>query len=724
MRKVSAGDPLTIRAADWNQLVDIAATHRFNSPTSALSQSAAAGPDPGDKHNRIRLRNLTGEYRRRGEILQIDQPITTLLDPAYIGLDGVTPTAGYHCYGVLQQDVGNPAIDEKPIAVAAVSGATLALVCVHDTSHQYADVYPGDCLLHSSESGPFPILSPITGACEQELLILLPTACVDAQTTTTTRETLYTPECSGRCKWTANASLQWELTESTCTDPTTTTGPETTTTGCCRKPGTTAEPTTAAPPTTTTAAPTTTTTVAAATTTTTCECLAYDCEYECLGGLWWRTGLPCGWLNDCVQCQCDADLTLPCVEEATSSGHCRYVSQTTAPPATTAAPTTTTAAPTTTTTAGPTTTTTPGPTTTTTPECDCLPPTFCPTAEGECTYTDCSREQPDPKTCPSTSTAPPTTTTCDCGAEDCTPCQNGCDWVGVPTQAGNWMWLLSNYGCADSCPCARPTSDPTCATVHTDCVIPPPTTPPPEPPCHGMCKWTWVATLGQYYSWPWGCSGGNRCECQPPTEPGLCTTPECCDVYTPCVELAAATTGDPTSTTGDPTSPSHCWYVCCGTTTTAHSTTTTPGSCAEGGCKWKSDVTGLLWEGPSDDTCPTQCPCVEPSEPPRDTCETRLSACDTTQPPTTTTAPPTTTTAAPTTTTTGHCDAGHCLYSCVDASWVLAGQTCWQYGCVCGPPPEGSCEPAQEYNAGCVHTSTTTAAPTSTSLDPGTTSPP
>lgn len=606
-------------------MVDLTAVAAANSPGGLFSSRTGAGTDPGDKHNRVRVRNVSGQARRRGEVLQIEDHVTAVLDPAYVGLDGETPQDGFHCFAILQQDVPS-----NEIAPAAVSGATLAQVCFYDLSHRFAAVDPGKCVLRSVATGPIPIISPPPASlCKHEVLVLLPTICFEPPTTTTAApEPLAEPICSGKCKWVASAGLVWvKDPSSSCAAPTTTTtAGETTTTA--------ATPTTG-PGTSTTAEPTTTTTV----------------------------------------CCCDV------------------------------------AAPTTTTTAEP---------------CDCLYPTLCPSEAGECTYTQCtSGATNQPPNCnPTTTTAEPiTTTTCDCETvEPPSPCSAGCDWVGVPSGSGGaWAWHRTSNGCAANCPCPSPTSDPYCATAHTDCVLqPPPPPPPPTPGCSGSCSYVWVAALGVYYRTYSGCATVPGCACQPPSDPSPCAALGCCPVDTPCVAPPA------TTTTGEALPYTGCQYTCLGTaptTTTAGPTTTTTVGCDTGGCRWASNETATAWVGPSNDTCPDGCPCIAPSRLPYDACEVIAVGCHG-DPPTTTTAPPTTTTPEPA------CD-GLSLWYCDGTSWEIISHSC-AGSCIgvsgpCSPASPGG--PCNSENVGlgvgdcyCEDVDpTTTAAPTTTTAAPTTT---
>jgi hypothetical protein len=144
--------------------------------------------------------------------------------------------------------------------------------------------------------------------------------------------------------------------------------------------------------------------------------------------------------------------------------------------------------------------------TTEAPQCECAEPTFCGTADGDCTYTYCvdtNYQQPEPPECITTSTTttttsePTTTTTCDCNTTTTTTqeptdgCIEGCDWLSVPIRG----WVLYYNGCNSLCSCLPPEDAPDiCTTAHTDCVIPPPGTSTTQPPCTGNCIW-WYNTV-------------------------------------------------------------------------------------------------------------------------------------------------------------------------------------------------------------------------------------
>lgn len=656
MKKVSAGDPLAIRAADWNRLSDIAGTYPQNPAQGAMSRRAGGREPPGDKHNRIRLRNRSKGTRRRGEILQIDAQLTDVLDPAYVGLDGITPTAGEHCWAVLQEDLPNPA-GEKPIGQAAISGATIALVCIRDVAHRYCVVEPGNCLLQSADAGPFPILSPPpAAACEQEALILLPTSCGEATSTTTTAEDLpaVTPTCAGQCKWVASATLTWTLVVDGCTPATTTSttaAPSTTTTAyCCRQAGTSAEPTTSTTsdpsttldPTSTTAAPTTTTTpdpcecvqpafcpsvagqctytscappgtsspVSCPTTTTTCECVPIadctdGCDWIAVGSSWKRiadhcTG-PCRCFppNGSPSNLCETANT-PCVilpaPNAPCQGLCYWLW---AAPlgAWIAAPDMTSGC------------------NTTYRGCHCPTPTVadpCGPDPDECCYeiTACVWNGP-PGTTTTGAVSPcdyycwgSTTTTT---PETCLTAE--CTLTAYESSPGVYAWLVAASSCPPSCPCGIPALPPTeaCALIKSACVgtstTPDPTSTTAAPTTSTTCGCDRCDPFvpPTYDNSVWLCADGVWVACAqncPEGEAGSppamnCVPGDCACGTGTCQPVPTTTTPPPTSTTPPPTS------------TTPSGSTPPPTTTTGGGGCWITSATLAARGLP--DTCQELC---------------------------------------------------------------------------------------------------------------------
>lgn len=358
-------------------------------------------------------------------------------------------------------------------------------------------------------------------------------------------------------------------------------------------------------------------------------------------------------------------------------------------------------------------------TTTTTPGCDCLYPTFCGTADEQCTYTQCAPYVNQPPVCAST-----TTTTCDCDTSTTTTtglpegCDGSCYWVGVPgfilpgqgggggvVGTGAWVWRLMGGGCPGSCPCPQPTSDPYCNTDTTYCVYTP--TPPvtPEPwSCEGTCIWWWVPALSAWVLETDGCSNSVNCDCQPPSQPGT----SCSPIGTPCVPTVATTT-----TTEGPCA--HCY---------TSSTTTTTGVC-DGYCLWQWDTDA--WELLVDE-CPSACPCLEPPFGGQDDCDVEETPCagsttTTTTTSTTTTTTTTTTTSTTTTTPNSVCccpDAydgvGYCTEGIFDAERCEETCTILGSGVYYFTAQGGSCVEVYGCSAGlvCCGPTTTTGSSTST----------
>lgn len=354
-------------------------------------------------------------------------------------------------------------------------------------------------------------------------------------------------------------------------------------------------------------------------------------------------------------------------------------------------------------------------TTTTDNPCDCMLPDFCPTEEGQCTYTRCARgsiEYPDElidchtTTTTSTTEEPlggccdytdpenpecyfgftsqedcdsehegsqfeegvdcgeincsvpqPTTTTenpCDCNTTttEC-PCDLGCDWIYVPIQG----WNKIRDDCGSCCSCGPPDGDfDECVVYTTPCLIPPEPPPPPKY-CRGGCVYYYFGPMDRLIFISSDCdgSGVTSCTCVQPETPGDPTF--CGYVTSPCQTPATTTTEEPlcancyTTTTGEPTT----------TTTTTTTTTECPGDCFFE-CNEED-----AWVFVSS-TCESEgCSCYQPLYPCEEDCEVYRTGCYVG---TTTTGEPTTTT---TTTEEPLCEncpdiiSAECTEDCLDA---------------------------------------------------------
>jgi hypothetical protein len=278
----------------------------------------------------------------------------------------------------------------------------------------------------------------------------------------------------------------------------------------------------------------------------------------------------------------------------------------------------------------------------------------------------------------------------------------------------SWVQLVN--GCGPTCPCPTPTyGGSACAGVHTSCIQTTTTSTIPAT-CEGTCCWWWHTTLGWIYGGgsvadPAACHGcywsdgsiavgvsSTACKCPKPThEGGYCGAV----AQTFCGIDSAQTSSTTTSTT----TTVYGWQ--CYTSSTSTSTTTT-NLCTQGKCTWiESEGSWVL----SANTCPSECPCIEPCCGAVEPCAITWTYC--VGVPSTTTS--TTTTSSTTTSTTTTCPASGCMYACSEAGW--------QAVCDC-PDPEicSPCftEPCMEslYGSivvcGCQTTTTTTSTTTTT----------
>lgn len=307
------------------------------------------------------------------------------------------------------------------------------------------------------------------------------------------------------------------------------------------------------------------------------------------------------------------------------------------------ATTTSTSTTTSTTSAGTTTTPSPCATTTTTSTtttssgtCQCVPPTFCPIAVGDCATTYCDKNFSSSVQCNTTTSTTTTSSGCDCATTTTTTaspdCSLGCEWCLLPDGS-----ITLENRCAPGCPCGPYPGglSSVCTCVTSPCV---PTTIPPDDPilCQGTCKWV---CLGDGRGW-WldafnsDCGIYGICRCSYPTDSGTCTCNS--TAITPCGTPTTTTSaGTTTTTTADP-------CAACYTTTTT-STTTTADPCP-GPCRYRWNSSAGMWVLVLSQ-CGT-CGCSSaPSSPGTDDCEVVAVPCNLYTTTTSTTGTPTTTTA-------------------------------------------------------------------------------
>jgi hypothetical protein len=142
----------------WNGMVG--AGQQYN-----LQQLGQAGQPQQNvrRSDVVKIKNKTGEQRRKGEIVTLGNLVTTELSADHFWLEGNTTVRG-HRFVILRYHVANDQIIE-----AQITGLTTALIYVNDTSHRFARVPDdGTFVLQSSPSGPVEILYLPTDAQEED----------------------------------------------------------------------------------------------------------------------------------------------------------------------------------------------------------------------------------------------------------------------------------------------------------------------------------------------------------------------------------------------------------------------------------------------------------------------------------------------------------------------------------------------------------------------------
>jgi hypothetical protein len=153
LEKVQSGQPLVIRASDYNAMIEAARDFRRRQQ----SQSWMPSP-PGERV--VRIKNNTGANRGRFEVVGLGDPI---FDPAVaeeafkdqLAFMGQTPTIDHE---------GKFALLLEPIPAGKLGRACLFGVCptqviITDEAHAFADIYPGlTAALYGAESGAAQIL--------------------------------------------------------------------------------------------------------------------------------------------------------------------------------------------------------------------------------------------------------------------------------------------------------------------------------------------------------------------------------------------------------------------------------------------------------------------------------------------------------------------------------------------------------------------------------------
>lgn len=153
LEKVQSGQPLVIRAGDYNAMIEAARDFRRRQQSQSWWPSL-----PGETF--VRIKNNTGANRGRFEVVGLGDP---LFDPAtaedafkdQLAFIGQMPTIDHE---------GKFAILLEPVPAGKLGRACLFGVCptqiiITDEAHAFADIYPSvTATLYGAESGAAQIL--------------------------------------------------------------------------------------------------------------------------------------------------------------------------------------------------------------------------------------------------------------------------------------------------------------------------------------------------------------------------------------------------------------------------------------------------------------------------------------------------------------------------------------------------------------------------------------
>lgn len=136
---VSPGDKLTIRAADWNGMLDVLRWFKKTGGGSALTDLAAQF-----QPSIVQVKNTTSSNVSAFGVLAIDQPIIDLSSATHerfngIRFDGIAPSTSTPHYGkfaVLQE----PATANGGFARAVIAGQTLVKLNIQDADDVACDI--------------------------------------------------------------------------------------------------------------------------------------------------------------------------------------------------------------------------------------------------------------------------------------------------------------------------------------------------------------------------------------------------------------------------------------------------------------------------------------------------------------------------------------------------------------------------------------------------------
>lgn len=160
--KVSPGQDFNPPPARiWNNMVDAGIAW-----SNGRLNSEASSPTRPRETDILKLKNMSGALRRKGEILRIDGKALEEVTDENTWLIGVEPTTdGY--FGILKRPCDDAAVES-----VQVSGACTALINIISVDHRRATAVEGEYVLESSDSGPLEILYAPSGETgEQECVV-------------------------------------------------------------------------------------------------------------------------------------------------------------------------------------------------------------------------------------------------------------------------------------------------------------------------------------------------------------------------------------------------------------------------------------------------------------------------------------------------------------------------------------------------------------------------
>jgi hypothetical protein len=170
IEKVTTGQRVSFKAADFNSMADAANYINLNKPKIGAVNAGSRGSNP----NVFFIENNSGADLDRGYVLGIDTPITTpdADEDRFcegIAFEGVEPVAGTHegKFAVLVEP-----INDGDLGRAAVAGIVQAKVDIQAETDKFADIEGASTLLKSGASGA-KILWKETGTGEKWAVVRL-----------------------------------------------------------------------------------------------------------------------------------------------------------------------------------------------------------------------------------------------------------------------------------------------------------------------------------------------------------------------------------------------------------------------------------------------------------------------------------------------------------------------------------------------------------------------